>query len=190
MRKLLIDNPLGMTAGRFVALPKRLPALWWPLSEAVLAEASITVRYADKVKLKVLLFKNKTQLQKFWREHLGINLGRYCGGCVSTLRDRKYFLNDDGTQREVEWRCDRRYYAIMGLCLNHLSYEVVTHESLHAAIAYVNRTAGKTRQWSGDGALVEEEIAYPLGLIADSVFNWLSENKVVMKASTRAYGCP
>jgi hypothetical protein len=160
------------------------------LSEAIQAEASIRVRERDAVRLKVLLFKNKTQLQKFWREKLGQKLGRYCNGAVSTLIDRYYTLNDDGTKHYVKWSCDKRYYAVMGLCATHISYEVVTHECLHAASAYVNRTLGRKRRFSQDDELVEEEIAYPLGILADSVFNWLNESEVVVNASTAVYGKP
>jgi hypothetical protein len=177
----MIDNPLGMTTRRFKESKKPLPRLWYTLDKSICAEASVQVRKRDKVRLKVLVFDSKAALGRFWRERLGIPIGSRCNGVVSSLR------NYEGDNICL---VDPRYFAIMGLVKTRLSYQIITHEACHAAGMYVDRTLRHKRRFSDNNEPADEELAYPLGIIADSVFNWLNENHATITADTHTYGKP
>ena len=177
----MIDNPLAMTTGRFTENKKPLPRLWYRLDESIAAECSVRVRRGDKVRLKVLVFDSKKAMARFWREQLGIPIGPRCNGVVSSMR-----------RYDSAGNClvDPRFFAIMGLVKTRLSYQIITHEATHAASMYVDRTLRHKRRFSGNNELVDEELAYPLGIIADSVFNWLNENNATITTDSRTYGKP
>src|SRR6201991_1723105 len=170
-RRLTADTLLELPTGQFRLSDDPLPRHWRPLDPAIRHAADIQIS-RGKLRLKVVVFDKPSQLQRFWRRYLGRPVGKNCLGVVTRLyHEREEFMHPGRMVRSV--RVDPRYYAVMGLCKDHLSTEIIVHESLHAAMAFVARTHRYGRLWSGDGDLGEEEIAYPLGRIVSELNNWL-----------------
>jgi hypothetical protein len=130
---------------------------------------------SSRLKLKLLVFHKPKHLRHFWKKGLGKpDLGKRCFGAVNSMG---YELFRNGKPYAHVY--DPRYFAIMGLCVDHLGMEILTHEAVHAGIAYAKRT--KTRNlWHDPMDLDEESIAYPVGRIARNVL--LSLRKVKLLA--------
>ena len=150
-----------------------LPSKFKLLDDYIQLERDVCPVNNSRLKLKLLVFKNKKDLQKFWKKRLQRDIGNACVGAVTPLG---YEVINFETN--VNYLCvDKKYFAIMGLCKTHLSMEVVCHESMHAGIAYAKRTKYKDF-WKNIGDLDEELICYPSGRIATNINTILHKNKM------------
>lgn len=145
-------------------------------------EFDVWVTGGARMKLKVLIFQTPKDLCMFWKKTLNRDLGgsQRAGydtqGCVSALgMEVESFKNPKRPQKWVE--VDPNYFAIMGLCMHHLTPEVIIHECVHAAYAYEKRHKGEF--WIDKDELDEEHIAYPTGRIAKVVLRRLAEKNLL-----------
>lgn len=151
-----------------------------PGADRALGIWDVRVTPRSRLHLKVLVFRTQRDLRRFWRIGLGKYLGP-CLGAVNLLVEDRIDLKDG---RVVERIVDARYFAVMGLVLRHCCQEVVTHESVHAAIGYAARS---TRAWPSGmdrearkrgvglrdpGESANEAVCYAAGRIADRV-DWM-----------------
>jgi hypothetical protein len=160
---------------RFVAFKRPIPARWsgHPKAGGLVAEADIYPHPHGRVAAKLLVFRNPTALQRFWRDGLGKgSLGRECRGAVNALARQGEDWRKGRDKPDRVWlEGDRRYFCVIGLCLGYLSMEVVSHEAVHAAYCYEKRVG---RNLFGNvGDFDEERIAYPAGRIADAINRFL-----------------
>lgn len=124
--------------------------------------------------LKVVVFDAPVRMRYWWNKTLASDLGRRCLGAVNALgRDVEVIPSGK------KWReCDSTYYAIMGLTQGNLNMRIITHESVHAGMAYIRR---KSRNWwdkLGDEN-AEEILCYPVGEIAAGVVGLLERKKLL-----------
>ena len=117
----------------------------------------------------------------FWKKFFGTTLGKTCSGVCRPIVT--HVVKPDGSELlEV----DPRYYAVIGLCLERLTFEVIVHESIHAGFAYSNRKAGRFEWRIDEDDLDDEEVCYPSGRIASAIIRTLIadgyENQPQLKA--------
>lgn len=143
-----------------------------PGVKGLVAEADIPATPRGRLAAKVLVFSTPLYLRKFWEKAIGKHdpLGEGCVGAVNAL-GREVADFSEGGNGKSRWECDPRYFCIIGLSLNHLSMEVITHEAVHAGFAYARRRGRDP--WNDDGGLGEEDVAYPAGRIAAAINRWL-----------------
>lgn len=128
----------------------------------------------SRVALKVIVFETPRKLRKFWKDALGKgDLGKGCLGAVNSLCC--HVIRPDGSQF-VEY--DPRWFAVMGLCKDHLTMEIITHESAHAAFSYVRRVKHRN-PWFELEQLDEEYYCYPIGRIASALTRVLRAEKLI-----------
>jgi hypothetical protein len=142
-----------------------------PHGKGIVAEADIFQTPGARLAAKLLVFASPRDLRRFWKEALGKpDLGAGCVGAVNALGHEAIDYGKDGDGKS-RWVCDPRYFCIIGLCLNHLTMEVVTHEAVHAGFCYARRRGQDP--WNDDRRLGEEDVAYPAGRIAAAINRWL-----------------
>lgn len=151
--------------------------LWWGPFEGLVFQANIKVSAGSKLIMKLLVFKNKTKLQQFWKNDLSHskNLGRYCVEAVNQLATECIDFN--GEKETCRSEVDKRFFCVMGLCLGNLSMEIICHESVHAGLAYARRV-GKMSPFKNGMDMEEEYICYPAGRIAGEINRILHENNL------------
>lgn len=131
--------------------------------------------------LKVLVFRTRTDLRKFWNNaeptKRGGDLGAGVCGAVGAMQceSQSYADADDEMDPKPVMEVDKRYFAVMGLLRGYLGMEVVTHESVHAAFAYAKRLGPKTPWAKAVDGLDEEAVCYPAGRIARLVVTALND---------------
>ena len=147
-----------------------LPRIWaeHPKAKGILGEAEIRVSEHSRIRAKLLVFRSNKAMRDFFRDVLD-RPGAVCKKtqgicCPLTMIWMKY----DGTE---EWKCDPRYFCVVGLIKSHLTTEIIVHESVHAGFAYMARQNAK--QWSKTDAMDEEEVCYPAGRIANGINQFL-----------------
>lgn len=141
------------------------------VAKGLVAEADIYVHPRGRLAAKLLVFDRPRSLHRFWkRVNPSERLGRNRLGVVNSLsRERLSFRG--GKERPAVYEGDRRYFCLIGLCVGHLTMEILTHESVHAGFCYAKRVG---RNLFGPAAEFDEErIAYPAGIIAASVNRYL-----------------
>lgn len=150
-----------------------LPRSFGHIAKGLTAEADIYPTPRARLAAKLLVFSSPRALRAFWRDVLEKpDLGAGCVGAVNALGHEAIdFSDDDDDQGRSRWVCDPRYFCIIGLCLNHLSMEVVTHEAVHAGFCYARRRGHDP--WNDERRLGEEDVAYPAGRIAAAINRWL-----------------
>lgn len=123
-----------------------------------------------RLKLKLLVFKNKRSLRSFWRSAMDFNPGRALGVVHGLFQEVEVYEKSAWRSSHIE--CDPRYFAVMGLAKGHLSMEIICHESVHAAFAFAKR---KSRTpWDAHARDFDEEaICYPAGRIAEGIHSAL-----------------
>lgn len=156
-------------------LPKNWGGL--PGAEGLVCSGDVTVTRGSSLRAKILVFKNSPAMRRFWR--LGISrppLTRDILAVTSDLSSIAEFTRPKvGARRPPELRVDPRYFCAVGFTLDNLSVGVITHESIHAAIAYLRRVDYKKWPDSHDS---EECICYPAGHIASGISKILSDNGI------------
>lgn len=154
------------------SIPRSFRDFPHPSIKGLLHEDDIDI--GSRLKMKLLVFKTPAILRSFWKSALGKpSLGKDCRGAVNSLGFE--LRKRDG---KVVHIFDPRYFAIMGLCVDHLGMEILTHESVHAGISYAKRTK-KRNLWHDPMAMNEEQIAYPVGRIARNLVISLRKAKLL-----------
>lgn len=127
----------------------------------------IKASYRTKYYYEVNLWKTKADMQKhcFW-----VKLGKDCRGAVSSMKSnkRKYFLGQINLQKK------------------YLGMEVITHESCHAGLFYLQRikltqdtnkrTKGNTLNADG----FDETLCYSVGFVAAELVRKLRKAKYIL----------
>jgi hypothetical protein len=153
-------------------IPRRLED--HPDIKGLIGECEIRLGAArSRLRAKLALFKNKTALNHFFQKCLGHSyLGRGCHGAVTNLQYTVWPHDKPApTHKEV----DPRYFCLIGLSQPDLTWEVVAHEAVHAAIAYGERpTRNPWDKYAKE--LPEERICYPAGIIAHEIHQWLLDH--------------
>lgn len=147
---------------------RALPKDWYALHKGeAFIEKDIRVN-SGRLRAKVLIFHNTKSLRKFWKSFHGASLGRKCLGVVNGLSCEIFKVEKDGSETNRRTEVDARYFCVIGLVKNHLTLEVVTHESVHAAFCYTKRVNRKNL-WHDALSNDEETICYPAGRIAAEI---------------------
>lgn len=141
-------------------------------ARGLLAECDLRVTRRGRLRAKVLVFRTKGDLHRFWRKGLGQSLGRGTLGAVNQLAAEVWSFR--GGRETTRLRCDPRYFCLVGLCRTALAVEIVAHEAVHAGYAYARR---QRRDIFGDvfEDLDEERVAYPAGRILAGLSRFLHE---------------
>lgn len=151
-----------------------IPRIWknHPHARGIVFEKDLSIG-SSRLKAKLLIFEDRKAMSIFWKNALGVmDLGDCCSGVVNQLRFHVISFAD-GMESQIT-EVDPRYFCVIGLVQDRLTYEIITHEAVHAAYAYVKRI--KKSPWDQDAKdFDEEEIAYPVGRIADSLFVAITE---------------
>lgn len=144
-----------------------------PKAKALVAhETDILPSRRARLAAKLVLFSTPRDLRKFWTDVLGRpDLGRGCLGAVNAMGYHAMYVEDDDSISKERWVCDPRYFCVIGLCLGHLSMEIISHEAVHAGFCYARRRG--RNPWNDDRSLGEEDVAYPAGAIAAAINRYL-----------------
>ena len=138
------------------------------------AEADLRATPRGRLCAKLLVFRNRLALRRFWNGKLGKEerLGLHCFGVVNGLSRwiESYDAKTDTWSRRME-RCDPRYFCVIGLVVGHLGMEVITHEAGHAGFCYAKRV--QRAPWAAARDFDEEEVCDPAGMIAAAIKRFL-----------------
>ena len=151
-----------------------LPKEWSGLKGAdkALLITDIRLSKRSRLRMKLLVFRTKTQLQDFWKYNISFEkLGKDCVGAVNGLAYENLNIDTNKSIMVV----DPNYFCVMGLVVSKIGMEIITHESVHAGINYVKRVKHRNL-WKEVGQLDEEELCYPIGRIASHVNELLYES--------------
>jgi hypothetical protein len=131
-------------------------------------EADLKVKPRGRLKAKLLVFASPQDMRRYWR---GVCKAR--GEAHQLGGDTVGFVKELGTETIVvgkrashTWRCDPRYFCVICLAQPHIGMETITHEAVHAGIAYAVR--GRRSLWPAGGN-EDEGVAYPTGVIAAAI---------------------
>lgn len=157
--------------GMRLVTKKLLPSNWASHSGAVgvLGEVDIRITKRSRLRAKVLLFDTPRNMRKSWKQMLGKELGRGSLGAVNGLSCE--YSNPSSGYRYME--ADATYFAIVGLCKEHLGMEIISHEAVHVGYAYHKRVARSP--FASVDEFDEERIAYPAGRAAAAMNRWLHD---------------
>ena len=160
---------------RVVCSDKPLPHVWktaYAGCDKALLEKDLKL---GKLYMKLLVFRNRTELRRFWNKAeptaVGGGLKRDVVGAVGALscECQSFAEEDDELDPKPVMEVDKRYFAVMGLVKDYLGMEVVTHECVHAAFAYAKRLGPKTPWAKAVEGLDEEAVCYPAGRLGRMV---------------------
>lgn len=144
-----------------------LPKSWRRITGKipVALEADIRLTRSSRLRAKLLVFENRHDLHRFWKDVLRLPLGHpgKCAGAVNSLAVDRVRIRQGHPDRHT-MAVDPRYFCVIGLSLGWLTMEVLAHEAVHAGMAYAKRRRGD--MWLTRHEFDEEEIAYPIGRIA------------------------
>lgn len=147
-----------------------LPSHGWktlPGGEKALLDANIRLHRRGRLHAKLIVFRGKRDLQRFWRDAIDSPIGRGAYGvCHALVSKHENFSNGRTASTWIE--VDPHYFAIIGLSLRECGIEAICHESTHAAFAYALRR-GRRSDWHFHDELPEETICYPAGKIARAI---------------------
>lgn len=186
MPTMQLPNP-SMTEPKYLIRhsPTLLPRDWstHPLGGSLVCTGDVAVSRGSTLRAKVLVFKDTESMRTFWTGALGRPpLSKDVAAVVNDLSTRVEFYHTRGEpRRPPERQVDPRYFAVMGFNLDSISMENITHESVHAALAYLRR-ARYTKRWP-DGDCFEEHICYPAGRIAAGIHELFHSHDVYKKAT-------
>lgn len=136
-------------------------------AKGLVHEADIKLTRRAKLAAKLLVFKDAASLHKFWWKSLGHELGDDCLGAVNSL-SATVMTFKRGVET-IRYENDPRYFCVIGLVKGRCGMEVMAHESVHAAYAYVKRLEPPVAWARHAKHFDEEEIAYPAGRIAAEI---------------------
>lgn len=148
----------------------QLPRNWTglPLGRLLLAETDISVRPGSRLRLKLLVFASQQDMRRFLMKNLHTGFRRNMDGVVQNLTQTIISFKDG--QRQPPYRqVDPRYFSIMGLVVGRMGIQIITHESVHAALNY-SRRIGPRLVWPDQKDCPDESICYAAGRIAQAVW--------------------
>jgi hypothetical protein len=166
---------------KFVPYKRSLPTSWINMrrNSGIVAECDVSFSRGSRIAAKVLFFKNKTDLRKFWdwlRDGHGTKVGGIGKGCEGVVNSLMVQVEDyskgEDSPRRVFLRGDPRYFCVVGLLTNRLTMEIVTHESVHVGFAYAKRKGRRNLFRGIDPDNPEEEVCYPAGRFAAAVVSY------------------
>lgn len=150
-----------------------------PGADKAILIGDVKVTPYSRLRMKLLVFKSRRDLRAFWKQGLGTSLiGPRMLGVVSDLACEVIHWpggRADADDRYLE--VDPTFFAVMGLLTRHLTVDVITHECVHAGLAYVSRSRGG-EHWSGMEH-PDERLCYPIGRLACGVNRLLREAKLI-----------
>ena len=142
----------------------RLPRYWRELCPEAIDLWDISFQ-GSSVKVKLILFSNKADANRFTRRLFGY---KWVKDCLGLNMDLSYKAYDYSNGRKVQYvEYDKNYNGVIILLKDHLSLEVIAHECCHAALAYDRRLKGK--KWPDSDRNPDEGICYPLGKLVAQV---------------------
>lgn len=157
-------------------LRRRYPAS----TPGLLAQGEFVVQGGGRLRAKVLVFEHPRHLQRFFADVLGRPLGSRCLGAVTSMGTSFERVGPDGKTEAVRWEVDRRCFCLIGLCREHLTMRVLSHEAVHAGFCHARRCS-KTH-WDAQAlAFDEEAVAYPAGEIARELVVFLERVGILEK---------
>lgn len=121
--------------------------------------------------LKVIVFKCRLHMRRFWKEHLKSDLTDF-RGAVNYLSHTSIKFDKDGREHPPVRFVQPRYVAVMGLVKGFITYEIIVHECVHAAEAWDERFPNYP--WPGAEDLPMESICYPAGKFACQIIKHLT----------------
>jgi len=125
-----------------------------------------------RLSAKVLICRNRAGLQRVWKDVVGQPVCRRTQGVVSAMLSQRERHSEGRPQIIVEGNA--RFFCIIGLARGHLTTNIICHEAVHAGFAYSKRVARTPFAAAHD--FDEERIAYPAGIIAARINDWLHAN--------------
>lgn len=138
-----------------------------PKVKGLLLEKDLKIHRNARLRAKLVVFDTNKNLRRFWNKVLYTpDLGESCGGAVNALERTCIRFLKNGTE-ESHIQRDPLYFCLIGLLKNHLTTEVICHESVHGAFALQRRRSGVL--WSGQQDMPEEAVCYPAGILASLI---------------------
>lgn len=173
---LFVQNYSDFMRVRHIETP--LPTKWvdgLPHLKCALGVFDIKITHGSRLRMKLLVFKTKRDMRRFWRKSLGRkDLSSGTSGCVSPLAHERIYTSGP-LKGQKFMMVDPRYFCVMGLVMGYLTVEIISHESGHAAFAYSKRVHCRD-MWVGLRDHEEERVCYPLGVISQRVADALKDN--------------
>ena len=173
---------------RFVANKRSLPRSFarHPHAKGLVGECDVHPRPRGRLAAKVLVFDSQRSLRSFWRKAFGPDISRHCLGVVNAIAEERWKPGktpaEDGPHRIIG---DARYFCVVGLCLGNLHAEVVVHEAVHAGYCYEKRVK-RNMFGAAVGDFDEERIAYPVGVIAAGINDYLHAKGLIDRQPVRS----
>lgn len=144
-----------------------------PGGDRILHEDNIRIDDRCPLLLKVLAFKTRGDLRRFWKRGLG--RGSLGVGCPAATQTMNTTVSEAATGRTKYIEVDPRFFCVVGFAMNAKpGTEVITHESVHAAFAFYMRVLDELF-WPGSDEVWEEFICYPTGRIAAAIVKSLRD---------------
>jgi hypothetical protein len=143
---------------------KALPRKWAKKGSGIILEADLKIHRYSRLRAKLIVFESKTAMVRNWKAASGHNLKK-AAGFVNKLSEH-VFSYPGGDKELHTYRCDPRYFCVVGLVKSWLGMEVISHEATHVAYAYQERTRHK---WAHADESPEENICYPAGRAARAI---------------------
>jgi hypothetical protein len=148
-------------------LPKRFSRIAGGI-DGLSAEWDIKIG-PDAPAAKVLVFRTRTHMRKFYRDVLPaysgkadnpeVALGKRTLGCVCTLVVTH--MRPDDPEDVFTDEIDQNYFCLVLLAEGFLTPEVLCHEAVHVGFAWDRRTRGES--FLSDPHDGEENVCYPAG---------------------------
>ena len=143
--------------------------------EGIISEKDIRpIAGSPKIRMKLLIFDSSENLRKTWKELITHDEIGDAVGIVTGLSTECYRFHEDGSE-DYYLSVDPKYFAIMGLCKEWLTAEVVCHECVHAGFAYHYRV-GKKSPFTSPEMIEEEAVCYPSGHMFRMICNHLHDS--------------
>lgn len=154
------------------SFPRKTPGL--------IAQGDLAIGGGGRLRAKVLVFETAIHLRRWWSKDLRRgNIGKALGAVSDLMWQRLDFHGDDKEPVEtIEY--ERKYFCVIGLCRNHCTMKILSHEAVHAGFAHARR---KTRSaWQSEALKFDEEaVAYPAGEIAKGLVMFLEKAGIYEK---------
>lgn len=156
-----------------VRVTTKLPWHFGARARGVVAHSNLTIN-GGKLRARLLVFDKPISMRRFWAKYMGNPLDRRCLGAVNGLA---VYAENPVTGRRVR-QVDARFFCVIGLCRQHLTMRIISHEAVHVGFCFAKRQA---RSWWDvcTENFHEEGIAYPSGEVAASIVTFLNRKKLL-----------
>jgi hypothetical protein len=162
----------------------KLPRDWTTLpgSEGISFQSDVAVSPKSSLRLKVLVFRHRADLFRFWKRGLAWGEPHPSTRAVFnplTVTVEDYSRTPRKLRRPPELLVDPRYFGVIGFIEGALTPEYIIHECIHAGFAYSRRVGGN-HHWPDDDE--EERVCYPAARLADAVIRSLHNKGMIYAA--------